>query len=107
MKRQSSAGAVQAPLLLALMLAAALLVSGCERPPVTSQQIGYRGVQMGNVYNPRTVAKLQAVNQVPAPQPPTEGDAPLAKDIYQNVQVLTDLNVAEFTRVMLAMTEWE
>lgn len=88
------------------MLAAALLVAGCERPPVTSQQVGYRGVQMGNVYNPRTVATLQAANQVPAPQPPTEGDAPLAKDIYQNVQVLTDLNVAEFTRVMLAMTEW-
>ena len=106
MKRQSTVGVVQAPMLLAVMLAAALLVSGCERPPVTSQQIGYRGVQMGNVYNPRTVAKLQAVNQVPAPQPPTEGDAPLAKDIYQNVQVLTDLNVAEFTRVMLAMTEW-
>lgn len=106
MKRHSPAGMTSSPLLLALMLAAALLVAGCERPPVTSQQVGYRGVQMGNVYNPRTVATLQAANQVPAPQPPTEGDAPLAKDIYQNVQVLTDLNVAEFTRVMLAMTEW-
>ncbi len=106
MKRPSSSGAVPAPLFIAVMVSAALVLAGCERPPITSQQIGYRGVQMGNVYNPRTVAKLQAVNQVPAPQPPTEGDAPLAKDIYQNVQVLTDLNVAEFTRVMLAMTEW-
>jgi photosynthetic reaction center cytochrome c subunit len=94
------------PVFFALTASVALLLVGCERPPVTSEQIGYRGVQMGNVYNPRTVAKLQAVNQVPAPQAPTEGDAPLAKDIYQNVQVLTDLNVAEFTRVMLAITEW-
>ena len=88
------------------MLGAALLLVGCERPPIDSQQIGFRGVQMGNVYNPRAVEALKAANQIPAPQPPTEGDAPLAKDIYQNVQVLTDLNIAEFTRIMLAMTEW-
>lgn len=106
MNRVTRNSAQRSGLLLAVMLGAALMLAGCERPPVDSQQVGYRGVQMGNVYNPRTVAELRAANQVPAPQPPTEGDAPLAKDIYENVQVLTDLNVAEFTRLMLAMTEW-
>jgi photosynthetic reaction center cytochrome c subunit len=106
MNRLTRNSAQRSGLLLAVILGAALMLAGCERPPVDSEQLGYRGVQMGNVYNPRTVAELRAANQVPAPQPPTEGDAPLAKDIYSNVQVLTDLNVAEFTRLMLAMTEW-
>jgi photosynthetic reaction center cytochrome c subunit len=30
----------------------------------------------------------------------------MAKDIYQNIQVLDDLSLGEFTRVMLAMTAW-
>lgn len=86
--------------------ATALLLAGCERPPVDVQQVGFRGTAMEQVYNPRTVAKLRDANIVPAAQPATEGDAPLAKDVYQNIQVLTDLNIAEFTRLMLAMTEW-
>jgi photosynthetic reaction center cytochrome c subunit len=106
MNRLTRNSAQRSALLLATVFAAGLMLAGCERPPIDSEQLGYRGVQMGNVYNPRTVAALRAVNQVPAPQPPTEGDAPLAKDVYQNVQVLTDLNIAEFTRLMLAMTEW-
>lgn len=88
------------------LAAAALLLAGCERPPVDVEQLGFRGVAMEQVSNPRTVAALRAANVVPAPQPPTEGEAPLAKDIYENIQVLTDLNVAEFTRLMLAITEW-
>jgi photosynthetic reaction center cytochrome c subunit len=47
------------------------------------------------------------VNNVVPPAPPlapTEG--PRAKDVYKNVQVLTDLNAAEFARVMLSITQW-
>ena len=37
--------------------------------------------------------------------PPEDGDD-LAKDVYENVQVLGDLTDGNFTRLMLAMTEW-
>jgi photosynthetic reaction center cytochrome c subunit len=86
--------------------AAGLLLTACERPPVDSVQHGYRGTGMVQVYNPRTVAEQIPGNQAPEalPAAPTEG--PLAKDIYQNVQVLGDLNVAQFTRHMAAITSW-
>ncbi|SHH61953.1 photosynthetic reaction center cytochrome PufC [Marivita hallyeonensis] len=35
-----------------------------------------------------------------------EGGEPLARDIYQNVQVLGDLTEDNFNRVMLAITDW-
>ena len=35
-----------------------------------------------------------------------EEDAELAKDVYENVQVLGDLDVDNFNRLMLAITEW-
>jgi photosynthetic reaction center cytochrome c subunit len=83
------------------------ILAGCgERPPIETQQIGYRGTGMEQNINPRTREKLQAVNQVGGMQPPADASGPLAKDIYQNVQVLSDLSVGEFTRVMLSMTEW-
>ncbi|MDE2080751.1 MAG: photosynthetic reaction center cytochrome c subunit [Burkholderiales bacterium] len=91
--------------LLALVGAAALL-SGCERPPPNTEQTGYRGTGMVQVSNPRLdAAKLEA-NQAPAPLPPAAADGPKAGTIYQNVKVLGDLSVGEFTRTMLAMTQW-
>ncbi|MEY4847427.1 MAG: Photosynthetic reaction center cytochrome c subunit precursor, partial [Pseudomonadota bacterium] len=56
--------------------------------------------------NPRLLAALVEKNQVPASLPPADASGPLASEIYQNVQVLKDLSVGEFTRVMLSMTEW-
>jgi photosynthetic reaction center cytochrome c subunit len=91
--------------LLALPLAA-LLLAGCERPPVVSVQTGYRGTGMEQVYNPRTLAQQASLNAAPAPQPAAASDGPKAKEIYQNVQVLGDLSVAEFTRHMTAITQW-
>lgn len=86
---------------------AMLLLAGCERPPVDTIQRGYRGLAMGLVYNPRTEAVTAAANQPPpVATPPDTSDAPLAKTVYQNVQVLDDLNVAQFARLMLAITEW-
>jgi photosynthetic reaction center cytochrome c subunit len=96
------------PAALGLMIAT-LGLSACERPPVESVQIGYRGVQMQSVINPRTEAQRRAANVVPAPQPATDGidgSIPLARDVYQNVKVIGDLQVTEFNRVMLAMVEW-
>lgn len=89
-----------------LVLVAAVGLASCERPPMTSQQIGYRGVAMEQNYHPSTYKALQAKN-VPPPVIPSMGSAgPLAVNTYKNVKVLTDLTVPELTRVMLAMTAW-
>ncbi len=95
---------------LKLLLAstAALLIAGCERPPIAVSQTGFRGTGMEQVYNPRTLATQAALNKAPIP-----ADAivevpggPKAGAIYQNVKVLGDLSVGEFARTMSAMTEW-
>jgi photosynthetic reaction center cytochrome c subunit len=83
------------------------LLSACERPPVQSTQQGVRGAGLQQVSNPRTLAANQAAQpEVPALPPPGSNDGPKAKDVYQNVKVLGDLSVGEFTRHMLAITAW-
>ena len=94
---------------LALLGAALLatLMTGCERPPVESKQIGYRGTGMEQVTNPRLLqAQREAQPAVPQLPPPGSDDGPKAKDVYQNVKVLGDLSVGEFTRHMVAITQW-
>ncbi len=91
---------------LTILLCGASLLAACERPPVDVTQIGYRGVGMEQVSNPRTVAALKATSVVPEALPPAPADGPTAGEIYENVQVLGDLSIAEFTRIMQAMTEW-
>jgi photosynthetic reaction center cytochrome c subunit len=84
-----------------------LLLAGCERPPVTSTQSGYRGTGMAQVENPRiAAAQRAALPAVPELPPPGSNDGPKAKEVYQNVQVLGDLSVGEFTRHMVAITQW-
>ncbi len=90
----------------ALATLSVALLAGCERPPVDSVQAGYRGTGMVAITNPRTQASLKAINAPPADTPPIPGDAPLAKDVYQNVQVLTDLTVTEFIHQMTAQANW-
>jgi len=89
-------------------LVAAALVAGCgERPPMQSQQQGYRGTGMVQVDNPRIVARQKAAEPaVPELPPPGSNDGPKARDVYQNVKVLGDLSVGEFTRHMVALTQW-
>jgi photosynthetic reaction center cytochrome c subunit len=91
----------------AILVAAGLsLLGGCERPPIESLQGGYRGLGMEQDINPRLDAAKAAKNLLPAVIPPAPTEGPLASSVYQNVQVLKDLNVAQFTRVMLAITQW-
>lgn len=87
-------------------LLGAALLAGCERPPVDTVQRGYRGTGMEQVYNPRTLAVTAAANTLPEDQPPASPDGPKAKEVFQNVKVLGDQSVAEFTRTMLSMTAW-
>ena len=88
------------------LLTAAALLAGCERPPIDSVQRGYRGTAMVEVYNPRTLAAMAPNNVAPADTPLAPADGPRASAVFQNVKVLGDLSVAEFTRTMVSMTAW-
>jgi photosynthetic reaction center cytochrome c subunit len=90
----------------AALLAAAVLLAGCERPPVDSVQRGYRGTGMELIYNPRTLASLRAENVVPPMPEPASPEGPRAKQVFKNLQVLGELSVGELTRYMTAVTAW-
>lgn len=86
-----------------VVLCAAVLLMGCERPPIDSTQTGFRGTAMVDVQNPRDE---QANDVYPAALPAAPSAGPKAGDVYSNVQVLGDLSIGEFTRLMTAMTAW-
>ena len=89
-----------------VLLAVLIGIAGCERPPVESTQKGFRGTGMVQIDNPRlSMVKLAAI-QIPEPVPAASPEGPKAADVFQNVQVLGDLSVGQFTRVMTAMTQW-
>ena len=71
-------------------------------------QTGYRGLGMVQFTPEQEAEMLRAANQPPEmqdPIPPYEGE-PLAKDVYENVQVLGEVPQGNFLRLMSAMTEW-
>jgi len=94
--------------ILAALTAFMLLTAGWERPPIETQQSGYRGTGMAEIINPRTEAALakSQSQQVPDALPQVPAQGPRAGDIYQNVQILGDLPVARFTRLMQSITNW-
>jgi photosynthetic reaction center cytochrome c subunit len=89
-----------------LLLSVAALLVGCERPPIEVVQHGYRGTAMAEIYNPRTLAVQAPLNQVPPATAQATPGGPAAALVYQNVQVLNDLSVGEFSRLMVSMTAW-
>ncbi len=82
------------------------MLAACERPPVDVVQGGYRGTGRVTLINPRMDALQAPNNRVPPPLPAAPTAGPLAGSVYKNVQVLKDLNIAQFARVMVAMTQW-
>lgn len=92
----------------ALVALTALLLSGCwEAPPTESSQTGFRGTGMWQTVDKDRADELRDVNELPEPiaaAAVTEG--PTAGEVYQNVQVLGDLSLGEFTHTMLAITQW-
>ncbi len=96
------AGAV----LLVVLGMGSLVLFDWERPPMETVQLGYRGVGMEEVINPRTLEDKMAANVPPEPIPAAGVGGPKAADIYQNVRVLGDLSVGQFNRLMVAMTNW-
>lgn len=93
---------------LALAASAALLQGCWEVPPMETEQVGFRGVGLMQISNPEITEPLKALNQLPEAIPAVDSPegAPKAGDVYQNVQVLGDLSVQEFTRTMTAITAW-
>ncbi len=87
-------------------LCAAVLLAGCERPPIDTVQRGYRGTAMEQVYNPRTLAQQIPLNQPPAAMDVGSPDGPKAGQVLQNVKVLGDLSIGQFTAQMAAITAW-
>lgn len=77
-----------------------------QRPPVVTEQTGFRGTGMDEIRSPRAVEALKAVNVVPPPQDPAPAGGPLATTEYKNVRVLNNLTVDQFNRLMLSITEW-
>jgi len=89
-----------------LTLSTVIFLTACERPPIDAEQSGYRGTGMLEVINPRLQEDLLASINVPDPLPAVQDSGTRAGDVYQNVQVLGDLDVSQFTRLMTAMTAW-
>jgi photosynthetic reaction center cytochrome c subunit len=96
----------QKALSLAVVGFALVAAGGCERPPPESTQIGYRGVGMVAYVNPRIQAQQVAENVAPEALPAAVPLPVTAGSIYKNLQVLGDVPLGEFTRLMLAITDW-
>jgi photosynthetic reaction center cytochrome c subunit len=90
----------------ALLAIAMFTTAGWERPRPETAQTGYRGNGMVQLQNAEVhEAKVAASLPPPALEPAAHG-GPLASTVFKNVQVLGDLNVAEFTRLMASITSW-
>jgi photosynthetic reaction center cytochrome c subunit len=88
------------------VLGIGVLISPWERPYPEVKQIGFRGLAMEQVINPRTAAATAAANVAPKPLDPAPKDGKPARLVYKNVKVLGDLPEDQFMRLMTAMTEW-
>ncbi len=97
------------PVRIAAVLAAVVgvgLLFTLEAPPVDVVQRGFRGLGLFQNYHPATFAKTVAENQpIAAIGSPLMVGGPAGK-VYKNVQVLKDVPVAEFTRLMASITTW-
>lgn len=76
------------------------------RTKVVTVQRGYRGTGMELNVNKATAKAQLANNEVPEPYPMAPDVGPKAGEIYQNVQVLKDLSIAQFGRLMNAISVW-
>lgn len=83
-----------------------LLLSACELPPHETVQRGYRGLGMEAVINTGRLDDKVAANIPPEAPPMAPDGGPKASELYQNVQILGDLSVGQFTRLMAAITTW-
>ena len=91
---------------LAMLLGSIVLLTGCER--TDSVQRGHRGTGMLQLYKSNLYTSPTNIHSVPEPEPVEDPDpeAPALKEVFENVQVLNDLSVQEFSRLMQALSTW-
>jgi len=73
-------------------------------PPIESQETGPAAIEMVQFRDEDRKPDYILPEALP-PAEPYEGE-PKASEVYENVQVLGELSDGEFTRLMLAITEW-
>ncbi len=69
-------------------------------------QRGYRGTGMQLLYDKISLATAVADNEIPELVPYAGDEGPKVSTVYKNVQVLGDVSVGEFTRLMVSITKW-
>jgi len=87
-------------------LVAMLFMPDWTRPPLATEQFGYRGLGLVEIESPRRMARLQEQQQLPEPLPPYEPTGETAGEVYENVPVLAELDVGDFDRLMVSITDW-
>jgi len=83
-----------------------LLVPKWDHPwdPIESRDWGWRGIAMNTFTSART--RNDPINLVPAATAPFPDSGIAAGEVYENIEVLSDLDSAQFDYLMQAMTEW-
>lgn len=91
--------------LIGAFVVAIIAVLTFQRPPVDVIATGDPGVGMQLLYNPAQVTKALGINQAPPVLPAVDAGPP-AGVAYKNVQVLKNVSVGAFSRLMVSMTQW-
>jgi photosynthetic reaction center cytochrome c subunit len=86
----------------------AVLVFTTFQNPTSVKEVqqGYRGLAEVQVSYAPTVKAQLAANQSPPADDPQEPSGQPSSEVYQNVQVLKDLDSNEFLRLMNSITNW-
>ncbi|RKT47266.1 outer membrane protein OmpA-like peptidoglycan-associated protein [Thiocapsa rosea] len=89
-----------------LMVCSLLSLVGCDR--TESVQWGERGTSMIHIDKPGRLMAAADIHSIPEPEPrdPPDPAIPLATEVNENIQVLTDLDALELARLMQAMSTW-
>jgi photosynthetic reaction center cytochrome c subunit len=89
-----------------MCLGSLLGLAACDQPE--SEQRGPRGTSQLQVRKPVAIATAADINAIPEPEAQEDPDpeAPSISEAFKNVQVLNDLTVLEFSRLMQAMSTW-
>ena len=85
---------------------ALLVVSVQAATSIETVQRGYDGVGMEHVATEDALTSLEKANAVQPAFPAANPDGPRAAEAYENVQVLGHLSTGQFTRLMVALTQW-
>jgi photosynthetic reaction center cytochrome c subunit len=77
-----------------------------QHPPIVSEQVGFRGTGMVQLDTPAQLTDENVANRIPEPIPDLGQSGTPSSEVYENIQVLGDVDSDEFLRLMTAITEW-